>query len=85
MRIQICYMHIQNDQKQRRHQSFVPMGKFKGKVDLLADSKFSAFSCSSGIMEVPSVAQGAFEMCQELLYVHSKYCRSCSIHVMKTG
>jgi hypothetical protein len=79
-------MHIQNNQKQHRHQSFVPIGKYKGKVDLLADSQFSAFfSCSSGITEVPNVALGAFEMCQELLCVHSKYCRSCSIHVMKTG
>jgi hypothetical protein len=37
------------------------------------------FSCSSDIMEAPSVALCAFKMSQKLLNAHLKYGGSCSI------
>jgi hypothetical protein len=65
-------MRIQNTPRATQRESYW--------LILLAVSRFGAFfTCSSDIIEVPSVALCTFKMSWKLLHAHSKYGGSCSI------
>jgi hypothetical protein len=71
-------MHIQNTHRATQHESYWLV---QGEVNLIGCVPVwrAFFSCSSDIMEAPSVALCAFKMSRKLLNAHLKYGGSCSI------
>jgi hypothetical protein len=71
-------MRIQTAPRETQHESYWLV---QGEANLIGSLPVwrAFFSCSSDIMEAPSVALCAFKMSWKLLNAHSEYSGSCSI------